>query len=67
MITITSQIRQQAKDFAILTNNNDKNTFLNSQKKAFLLMSPEDKLEHFKAIQQRTEELKQKMQKHSFA
>ncbi|MEY4540265.1 MAG: hypothetical protein RLZZ306_2022 [Bacteroidota bacterium] len=63
----TSQIRQQAKDFANLTNNIDKNTFLNAQKEAFLLMSPEEKLEHFRAIQQRTEELKQKMQKHSFA
>ncbi len=59
----TSQTRQQAKDFANLTNNSDKNTFLNSQKEAFLLMSPEEKLEHFRAIQQRTEELKQKIQK----
>jgi hypothetical protein len=63
----TSQIRQQAKDFANLTNNSDKNTFLNSQKEAFLSMSPEEKLEHFRAIQQRAEELKQKIQKHSFA
>jgi hypothetical protein len=61
------QIHQQAKDFANLTNNSDKKTFLNSQKEAFLLMSQEEKLEHFRAIQQRTEELKQKMQKHSFA
>lgn len=59
----TSQIRQQAKNFANLTNNNDKNTFLNSQKEAFLLMSPEEKLEHFRAIQQRMEELKFKIQK----
>jgi hypothetical protein len=28
-----------------------------------LLMSPEEKLGHFNAIQQRTEELKQKIQK----
>jgi anti-sigma28 factor (negative regulator of flagellin synthesis) len=57
------QIRQQAKDFANLTTNSDKNTFLNTQKEAFLTMSPEDKLEHFEAIQQRIEELKQKIQK----
>jgi hypothetical protein len=44
------QIRQQAKDFANLTTNSDKNTFLNTQKEAFLTMSPEDKLEHFEAI-----------------
>jgi hypothetical protein len=50
-----------------LTTDSNKNTFLNAQKEAFLLMSTEEKLEHFKAIQQRTEELKQKMQKHSFA
>jgi hypothetical protein len=58
-----SQIRQQAKDFANLTTNSDKNTFLKTQKEAFLLMSPEEKLEHFKAIQQCTEELKQRIQK----
>jgi hypothetical protein len=63
----TSQIRQQAKDFANLTTHKNKNSFLNSQKEALLLMSPEEKLEHFKAIQQRKEELKQKIQKHSFA
>lgn len=62
-----SQISQQAKDFANLTTKSDKKTFLEVQKKAFLLMGPEEKLEHFKAIQKRTEELKQKMQKHSFA
>jgi hypothetical protein len=59
----TSQIRQQAKDFANLTTDSDKNTFLNTQKEAFILMSPEEKLEHFRAIQQRTQELKQKIQK----
>jgi hypothetical protein len=59
----TSQIRQQAKDFANLTTDSDKNTFLNTQKEAFILMSPEEKLEHFRAIQQRTQELRQKIQK----
>ena len=59
----TSQIRQQAKDFANLTKINDRNTFLNTQKEAFLAMSPKGKLEHFRAIQQRTEELKQRIQK----
>ena len=63
----TFHVSQQAKDFADLTNKKDKNTFLNSQKEAFLLMSSEEKLEHFRAIQQRTEELKYKIQKHSFA
>jgi hypothetical protein len=58
-----SQINQQAKDIANLTTNSDKNTFLNTQKEAFLTMSSEDKLEHFKAIQQRTEELKRKIPK----
>jgi hypothetical protein len=63
MMVMLFQIRQQAKDFANLTTNSDKNTFLNTQKEAFLAMSPEEKLEHFKAIQQRTEELKQRIQK----
>ncbi len=59
----TSQIHQQAKDFANLTNDSDRKAFLNTQKEAFLAMSPEEKLEHFRAIQQGTEELKQKIQK----
>jgi hypothetical protein len=62
-MNITSQIHQQAKDFANLTTNSDKKTFLKTQKETFLLMSPEEKLGHFKAIQQRTEELKQRIQK----
>ena len=62
-----SQIRQQAKDFANLITNSNKKAFLNDQKEAFLLMNPGEKLEHFKVIQQRTGELKNKMQKHSFA
>jgi hypothetical protein len=61
-MSIKSQIRQQAKYFVNLTTNSDKKNFLKTQKEAFLLMSPEEKLEHFKAIQQRTEELKQKIQ-----
>jgi hypothetical protein len=56
-----SQINQQAKDFTNLTTINDKNTFLNTQKETFLAMNSKEKLEHFKAIQQRTEELKQKI------
>lgn len=32
MITITSQIRQQAKDFANLTTDSDRKAFLNTQK-----------------------------------
>ena len=59
----TSQIRQQSKDFANLITNSNKKTFLNAQKEAFLLLSPEEKLEHFRTIQQRNEELKQKVQK----
>ena len=62
-MNITSQIRQQAKDFANLTTDNDRSNFLNTQREVFLAMSPEEKLEHFKAIQQRTEELKQSIQK----
>lgn len=62
-MSMTSQIRQQAKDFANLTTDNDRIAFLNTQKEAFLAMSPEEKLEHFRAIQQRTQELKQKIQK----
>ena len=62
-MNITSQIRQQTKDFANLTTDNDRSNFLNTQREAFLAMSPEEKLEHFKAIQQRTEELKQRIQK----
>lgn len=66
-MNITAQIRQQAKDFANLTTDSDRKAFLNTQKEVFLAMNPEEKLEHFRAIQQRTEELKQKIQKHSFA
>jgi hypothetical protein len=62
-MNITSQISQQAKDFAKLTNNSEKNDFLKNQKEAFLSLSPEEKLAHFKAIQQRTEELKERIQK----
>ena len=62
-MNITSQIRQQTKDFANLTTDNDRSNFLNTQREVFLAMSPEEKLEHFKAIQQRTEELKQSIQK----
>jgi hypothetical protein len=64
-----SYIQQQAKDFANLTTDSNKKAFLNAQKEAFSLLSPEEKLEHFKAIQQRTEELKNRMQNihlHSF-
>ncbi len=60
---MTSQITQQAKDFAKLTNNSEKMDFLKNQKETFLLLNPEEKLAHFKAIQQRTDELKRKIQK----
>jgi hypothetical protein len=62
-MNMTSQISQQAKGFAKLTNNSEKNDFLKNQKEAFLSLSPEEKLAHFKAIQQRTEELKERIQK----
>ena len=61
-MNMTSQISQQAKDFAKLTNNSAKNDFLKNQKEAFLALNPEEKLAHFKAIQQGTEELKRKIQ-----
>ena len=60
---MTSQISQQAKDFAKLIDNSEKESFLKNQKEAFLLLNPEEKLAHFKAIQQRTEELKMKIRK----
>jgi hypothetical protein len=62
-MNITSQISLQAKDFAKLTNNSEKMDFLKNQKEAFLSLNSEEKLAHFKAIQQRTEELKEKIQK----
>jgi len=62
-MNMTSQISKQAKDFAKLTDNLAKNNFLKNQKEAFLSLNPEEKLAHFKAIQQRTEELKEKIQK----
>ena len=62
-MNMTSQINQQAKDFAKLMNNSEKENFLKNQKEAFLLLNSEEKLAHFKAIQQRTEELKMKIQK----
>jgi hypothetical protein len=62
-MNMTSQISQQAKDFAKLTNNLDKINFLKNQKEAFLSLNSEEKLVHFQAIQQRAEELKMKIQK----
>ncbi len=62
-MNVTSKISQQAKDFAKLTNNSEKIDFLKNQEEAFLTLNSEEKLAHFKAIQQRTEELKNKIQK----
>jgi hypothetical protein len=60
-MNMTSQISQQAKDFAKLTTNSEKTDFLKNQKEAFLSLNSEEKLAHFQAIQQRTEELKRKI------
>ncbi len=60
---MTSQIRQQAKDFASLTTEIERTNFLENQKMDFLSLSSEEKLIHFRAIEQRVEELKQKLQR----
>ncbi len=59
----TSQIRQQARNFASLATDIERKNFLESQKIDFLTLSSEEKLTHFRAIEQRVEELKQKLQR----
>ena len=58
-----SQIRQQAREFASLTTDTEKKKFLESQKANFLTLNTTEKLTHFKAIEQRVEELKLKLQR----
>lgn len=59
----TSQIRQQAKEFAGLATDIERKKFLETQKEVFLALTSEEKLAHFEAIRQRTAELKQMIQK----